>query len=210
MGSLIIFIAGICGACQVSRRTFLQSWCSLINLSFAVYAAVFLTPLLVSLLEINGLEQSYKICGSLIVLVIVFSIALTKLVGQLFPDTVIKVKIPAVMEKVGTMISSFFSFMIVMALVLFCFTTIPYSQELPLPESIRSASAATLRGVVKTINGFSFQTLSASGTAALQSVGLIEVKNETPAEEKSAKNVGDKSDEKSSKQQERRLQSKQL
>lgn len=188
MGSLIIFIAGILGACQVNKRTFLQSWCSLINLCFAVYFAVFLTPFLVTMLEIKGLDTSYKICISLIALLIVVCILLFKLVGLLFPETDIKVKIPVAAEKCGTMICSFFSFMIIVAFVLFCFTTIPYSKKLPLPESIRTASAKTLRGVVNTVNGFSFQTLSETGVNALQTVGLIEVKKENPEEQLSAKN----------------------
>ena len=182
MGTLIIFIAGILGACQVNKRTFLQSWCGLMNLCFAVYVAVFLTPFLVTMLEIKGLDTSYKICISLIALLIVVNILFSKLVGLLFPDTEIKVKIPVVAEKCGTMICSFFSFMIVVAFVLFCFTTIPYSKKLSLPESIRTVSAKTLRGVVDTVNGFSFQTLSESGVKSLQAVGLIEVKKEKQEE----------------------------
>ena len=173
MGTLIILIAGALGIVSANKKKFLQNWSFLVNFCFSLYIAIFLTPSIVSMLEIKKLAEEYKVIIALVGLFFVCWIVLSKLLEQIVPNKEINIPIPKAMDKIGSLICGFFSGMIVIAFFLFLVMLAPVSEKFPIPESVRTVPQATLLKMVKTINACSFQGISEKGVRTLKNARIL-------------------------------------
>ena len=172
MGTLLVLIGGLIGAGSSFKKTFTSSWISLINLSFSVYISIFLAPLAVSLLEIPGLGAGYKNAIAIGGIFLVVNFLLQRITEQIIPNPEINFNLPSA-AKFCSIVAGFFSGLIIAGILLYCFMQTPFVSGLSQKKELRATARNTLMGVVHTLNGFSFQSLSPEAEKELQSIRLI-------------------------------------
>ncbi len=182
MGTLVIIISGLFGAVTGSRKDFSQNWIFLVNLSFSLYIAILLTPLMTSLLDIPNLATGYKNAIALGGIFLVMDFILKKTVDQIWPDSEMNKFLPEFLAKIGSLIAGFFSGALLAAIIIHCFIQTPFSSSLSFRGNLQSASGKTMLILVNTLNGLSGQWDDTAKMSQLKSLGVVSV--ERPAETK--------------------------
>lgn len=191
MGYIIILISGLIGAGSVLKKKFLPCWIFLINVCFSLYIGIFLAPLLVPLLEIPGLAEGYKSVIAVGGTFLILNIILQKTAELIFPNSDVELPLPP-FALVFTILSGFFSGILISAIVLYLFMQTPLAGSISMANNFRAASAKTLMAMVHTLNVFSWQTLSAEGENDLRKLRLLpklkkaDGKNDKDADRKDA------------------------
>ncbi len=178
MGILAIIIFGLFGAFAGYRKGFSRNWIFLVNLCFSLYAAILLTPLTASLLEIPDLAPGYKNMIALGSIFLLMDYILTKVVEQIHPDPDIARLLPELPVRIGSLIAGFFSGALLAAVIMLCFVQTPYSAGLPFCGGLRSASGTTVLIMVKTMNGLSGQWLDTEEDSQLKALGIVSSEEE--------------------------------
>ena len=173
MGTLAVIICGLIGAGTAARKDFSQCWIFLVNLSFSLYTAILLNPLVVSLLEIPNLSTGYKNAIALGGVFLLMDFILKKVVEQIWSDVDMTKYLPELPCKIGSLLAGFFSGALIAAIVILCFVQTPFSKGLSFRKNLRSASGNTMLILVKTMNGFSFQWVDTSKLPELKALGIV-------------------------------------
>lgn len=173
MGTLAIIISGFIGAVAASRIDFSRSWILLVNLSFSLYAAVFLTSPAVSLLTIPDLADGYKKAIALGGIFLVMNFVLKWVVEQVWSDPELADRLPKFPAKIASLLAGFFSGALLVSAVMLCFVQTPVSDRVAFRKDLQSASGKTLRVLVKTLNGFSWQWTDTEKMPELKALGII-------------------------------------
>ena len=180
MGTIIIIVCGLIGACSASKQSFLAGWSFLVNFCIALYLAIFLAPTAVSLMEIPGLPEGIKIVIAVGVVCVVLFLILKKIAEQVFPGTGNNIQLPSALEKISSACTGLLSGFVIGGLVLFIVFHLPFEEIIPEPmqKNFRSSSRKTLRTMIGTVNVFSFQSITPAGREDLRSIGLFPKKKE--------------------------------
>ena len=184
MGLLIIITGGIIGVGSAGKLNFIQCWTFLVNSCFALYAGLFLSPLIIPLLQIPSLDHGFRVCLSVLLLFFVVFSLLSRLTEQVLPNRTQDLPLPAAAERTGTLISAFLSGGLIAAFALYCITAVPQTAGFPWWDSIRKSAGGTLLTMIRTVNTLSLQTISPEGRKDLTEIGVIYA---PPAEKQSEK-----------------------
>lgn len=172
MGTLLVLIGGLIGAGSVYKKGFMSGWIYLINLVFALYISIFLAPLVVSLLEIPGLDIGYRNAIAIGGGVPVINIILQKITEQIIPNPENDFNLPPI-SRLFAAGAGFLSGIIVSGILLYCFMQTPFVSGFSQKKELRSTARNTLMGVVHTVNVFSFQSLTPEAEKDLRSIRLL-------------------------------------
>ncbi len=179
MGTLLVLIGGLIGAGSGFKKSFAASWIFLINLSFSLYISIFLAPLVVSLLEIPGLEAGYKNAIAVGGIFIIVQIILQKISEQIIPNPENDCHLPPI-ARLFSIAAGFLSGLLIAGILLYFFTQTPFVSGFPQRKELRATARHTMMGVVHTLNLFSFQSLTQEAKKDLQSIRLIPKKKTVP------------------------------
>ena len=139
MDLILIMVSGLVGAGLVLKKNLLPVWIFLVNLCFATYVAIFLTPLLIPLLDISGLAEGYKSAISFGLLFLIADILLSRIPDQFLPNNDVELPLPSwsVLIKV---LSGFLSGILLAGIVIFLFVQMPFFAAGSLEASSTSSS----------------------------------------------------------------------
>lgn len=179
MGTLLVLIGGLIGAGSVYKKSFMANWIFLINLTFALYAAIFLAPLMVSLLDIPGLDSGYKNIIAVGGIFLLVNYILKIIAGQIISNPENDFKLPPI-SQLFSIAAGFLSGCMIVGLLLYCFIQTPVVNGFSQKKELRSAARKTLMGVVHTVNAFSFQSLTPEAETEMQSIRLLPKKKVLP------------------------------
>ena len=172
MGTLLVLIGGLIGAGSGLKKSFVSCWILLINFSFSIYISVFLAPLAVTMLEIPGLTAGYKNAIAVAGIFFIVNFILQKITEQIIPNPEINFNLPP-FAKIFSLAAGFLAGLIIAGILLYCFMQTPFVSGLSQKKELRATARNTLMGVVYTLNGFSFQSLSPEAEKELQAIRLI-------------------------------------
>ena len=180
MGTIFIIVCGLIGAFTAGKQSFFACWRFLIHFSFALYSAFFLSPLVVPLLEIPGLSDGIKNILSVCVICLIFYLVLKKISEMVFPGSGDDLPLPALPAKLGAIFSGVLSGILAGGLAVYVVIQLPFLDMIPetVQGNLRSSCRQTLRGMIRTINIFSLQSLTPAGKEDLRLVGLFAKKQE--------------------------------
>ncbi len=191
MGTLAIIICGLIGAGSGVKKDFSQCWIFLVNLSFSLYVAILVNPLVVSLLDIPGLPQGYKTSIALGVVFLLMDFILKKIVEQIWSDPDMSKILPELPAKIGSLIAGFFSGTLIAAIVLLCFVQTPFSEGISVRQSLQSASGNTMLILVRTMNGLSWQWGATAKMSQLNPLGIVPAEKNGKAPKTAGKPAAD-------------------
>ncbi|MBQ9338415.1 MAG: hypothetical protein IJS14_14085 [Lentisphaeria bacterium] len=182
MGTIFIIACGLIGACSAGRQSFFACWLFLVNFCFALYAAIFLAPLAIPLLEIPGLTPEIKNLISVGLICVVAFFILKKISESVFPGSGDSIPLPTLPAKLGAILSNGLAGVLVGGLVVYLFVQLPFFGMLPGPmqDNLQKSGRKVLCGMIGTVNAFSFQSVTPAGIEDLRTLGLMP-KPEPPA-----------------------------
>ena len=181
MGTLMLVIGGLIGAGSAAKKSFTSCWIFLVNLIFSLYISIFLAPLVVTVLDISGLESGYKNAIAVGGIFIIVNIILKKITEQIIPNSENDFNLPPISRLFSTC-AGFLSGIIIVGILMYCFVQMPFVSGFSQKKGIRSAARSVLMGVVHTVNAFSFQSLSPEAVKDLQSIRVLPKKKVPPAD----------------------------
>ena len=192
MGMIFIIACGLIGAFAAGKRSFFTCWLFLIHFCLALYSAFFLSPLVIQMLEIPMLPAGIKNILAVGLIGLIVYLILTKITEQVFPGSGDDLPLPALPAKLGAILSGVLSGVLIGGLALYIVIQLPFDGMIPetVQGNLRSSSRRTLRGMIGTVNVFSFQSLTPAGKEDLRSISLFPKKKEpaptAPAADKPA------------------------
>ena len=181
MGTLAIIVCGFIGATSAARRNFVQSWIFLVNLSFSLYLAIFLAPLVIPLLDIPKLPAGGKNAIALGLLFLVVEFILKKITEQIVANPEAAIQVPALAAKIISLFSGFFSGALIAALILFCIAQTLPAIDANFHKNCQEASGKTFLVLVQTMNTLSARGGDAAKIPELRTLNIIPGDSKAPA-----------------------------
>jgi len=172
MASILFIIGGLIGAGNAFNKNLISCWIFLVNLLFAVYTSIFISPLAIKFLEIPGLPAGYKNAIAVGGIFIFADIVLNKITEQIIGNDDKRVTLPSFVKflSAGT---GFFSGILIVAVLMYCFTQMPFSNGFSGIKDFRASSGNGLMAAVHTVNIFSFQLVSQDAEKDLKSLQIL-------------------------------------
>ena len=193
MGTLAIIVCGFIGAGSAARKNFVSSWIFLVNLSFSLYLAIFLTPMAVPLLDIPNLPAGCKNAIALGGLFLVLEFVLKKITDQVVPNPDADMPLPALPSKIISLCAGFFSGTLIAALILFCLVQTLVSLDATFRKNCQDASSKTFLVLVRTLNALSWQWTDPGKIPELRYLGFSSG-SQAPAAKKGTSGKAKKAD----------------
>ena len=172
MGTLAVIVCGIIGTVSAARKNFVPCWIFLVNLSFSLYLAIFLSPLVIPLLDIPGLSAGCRNAIAAGALFILLEVALTKIADQVVPNPDENMPLPALPAKIISLCAGFFSGALIAALILFCLVQTGAAANADFRKNCRDASGKTILILVQTMDILSGQWRDSAKAPAMRLLGI--------------------------------------
>ena len=172
MGTLAVIVCGFIGATSAARKNFVPCWIFLVNLSFSLYLSIFLSPMVIPLLDIPDLPANYKNVIVLVCLFLLLAIVLKWITDQVVPNPDENFSLPALPAKIITLCAGFISGSLIAALLLFCLAQIPIPGDKSFRQNWRAASGKTFLILVQTMDIMSGQWRDSAKTPEFRILGL--------------------------------------
>ena len=184
MGTLIILGAAFLGVITASHRRLLGAWIFFANQAFAVYLAVFLAPVLADLLR-SSLASApdhapYWVPAFMFVLYVLLMLGAYKFTDAVLQKSLEEYNFPAFADRIGSIVFSALSGAVLCAFLMLGICMMPFSQNLPGDRTAMASSArGTILTLVRTVNGFSFQSISPEAKKTLDGLTAYQPPAET-------------------------------
>lgn len=193
MGIIVVLLGGVIGAVHAFRKKFVPCWLFLIDLAFALYVSIFVTPVILPLLDFPGLKPEYKsvivLAGVAVMVNFILKIITEQVILQNEKDNF---KLPA-LSRVFSVGAGFLSGIMVIGFFLYCFMQTPFAASLPHAQELHDTAGKTLMGVVRSINTLSFQSLSPEAEEDMKSLDLLPGKKSSEPDDADPR-TGDQTD----------------
>ena len=158
MGTIFVLVCGIIGSGHAYKKDFASSWGFLISLAFALYAGIFLAPVVIPQLpDFPWLEPDHKKILVFAGLVVIIVFVLQIIAQQILQFEKNDFDLPPI-SRLLSLCTGFLSGSMVAGILLHCFTLTSFAGRIPQTEGLRSAADNTLNAVVRTVNFLSFQS----------------------------------------------------
>lgn len=173
MGTVIVMIVGVLAALSFTKKELYQPWIYLVNVSLAAYISMFASPLILELLPtLPGVAEKYKTAGVLLVTAVIFLVLFYKCVGAVVEDCRVfeSFPLPPLISHSCAAVFAFCGGAVSAAFLLMCFAQTPVSAQIKGIDrtALRASSTGVMRSMARTVNAFSFQSMSREAEDTLE------------------------------------------
>ena len=173
MGTVIVMIVGVLAALSFTKKELYQPWIYLVNVSLAVYISMFASPLILELLPaLPGVAEKYKTAGVLLVTAVIFAVIFYKIVSAVLEDLRVleSFPLPPLISHSCAALFAFCGGVVTAAFLLMCFAQTPLTAQIRGIDraALRASSTGVMRSMARTVNAFSFQSMSREAEDTLE------------------------------------------